>query len=314
MLISVVITTHNEGDELTRTVRSILTNTRGPIEVIIIDDGSTDDLLAGFADSRVRVIRHPTRVGVAASRDEGARDSRGDAIAFVDGHQRMSRNCLDHLARVSLGRSAISWPDIAGFDGSIPFAHGASFQLCAEHGFFTAAWNSAMPRQSITPITALRAPGYMIPRRIYERVCWPQALRGWGGSEAAVSLKAFFAGVPIVHACGPIARHLFRKQFPYTVTAQSVWRNQAIIARVCFDDRSWHEYWYPEVFQGNLSSATEAELDSQIVREDRRRFKLQKVRSDDEFWCDLLKQPLPPALARQRASAAESPQPVAGQT
>jgi hypothetical protein len=67
------------------------------------------------------------------------------------------------------------------------------------------------------------------------------------------------------------------------------WRNHALIARVCFDDRTWTRYWLPEVFRANLTADVLDELDSPGVRAEHERFMELKVRPDREFWRGLLR-------------------------
>jgi glycosyltransferase involved in cell wall biosynthesis len=83
--VSVVIPAYNPGRMVSMAVESVLTQTRPAREVIIIDDGSTDDAAAAltrFGD-RVRVVRQEN-LGVAAARNRGAWETAGDLIAFLD--------------------------------------------------------------------------------------------------------------------------------------------------------------------------------------------------------------------------------------
>jgi hypothetical protein len=121
-------------------------------------------------------------------------------------------------------------------------------------------------------------------------------LRGWGASEAAISIKAFFLGIDILHVCGPLTRHLFRPKFRYSVTDEGVSRNHALIARVCFDDRTWFDYWLPRVFEGCLSLETIRELDAPEVVAEHEAFLNLKRRSDLEFWRGLLRRKEPSVL------------------
>ncbi len=87
MKVSVVIPTHNRRAWLRQTLRSVLRQDHRDLEVIVVDDGSTDDtveMLAEVSDHRVRVIRHESPQGVGASRNHGAAEARGGWIAFVD--------------------------------------------------------------------------------------------------------------------------------------------------------------------------------------------------------------------------------------
>ncbi len=84
-MISVVIPSYNAGRWLAASLDSILAQTRPPGEIVVVDDGSTDDtaaLLATYRD-RVRVVRG-THAGLAAARNLGLAVARGDWIAFHD--------------------------------------------------------------------------------------------------------------------------------------------------------------------------------------------------------------------------------------
>jgi glycosyltransferase involved in cell wall biosynthesis/GT2 family glycosyltransferase len=83
--VSVVIPTYNRARWLPETVASVLAQTAPPLEIIIVDDGSTDDTLevcSGFPGP-VRCIRQDNR-GVGAARNRGAAEARGQWIAFLD--------------------------------------------------------------------------------------------------------------------------------------------------------------------------------------------------------------------------------------
>jgi len=118
-------------------------------------------------------------------------------------------------------------------------------------------------------------------------------LRGWGASEASIVVKAFFATIDIVHLMGPLARHRFQKEFSYATTWDGIWRNQAIIARICFDDSTWFQYWLPRVFEPHLNEEARATLESAEVQAEHAEFLTKKVRTDRQFWTDLLRLPPP---------------------
>jgi glycosyltransferase involved in cell wall biosynthesis len=85
--VSVIIPTYNRCWRLSRTMTSALSQTGVAIELLIVDDGSTDGtraLLVSMSDRRIRVIRNPSRRGVAAARNIGIRAARGRWIALLD--------------------------------------------------------------------------------------------------------------------------------------------------------------------------------------------------------------------------------------
>lgn len=85
-LVSVVVTTYNQAAYIEQTLESVLAQTYDPYEVIVVDDGSTDDTPARMVrfDGRIEYVRQKN-MGVAGSRNTGVGMARGEFIAFLDG-------------------------------------------------------------------------------------------------------------------------------------------------------------------------------------------------------------------------------------
>ena len=86
MTVSVVIPTYNRAHTVIDAVRSVLRQTHRDLELIVVDDGSTDDTAARLetvADPRMRVImgRH---AGVSAARNLGVSKASGQLVSFLD--------------------------------------------------------------------------------------------------------------------------------------------------------------------------------------------------------------------------------------
>jgi glycosyltransferase involved in cell wall biosynthesis len=84
--ISVVIPLYNKQNYVEQAVTSALQSGMPPHEIIVVDDGSTDDgpqRVSAMGDSRVRLIRQPNG-GVSAARNRGIREVSGDYVAFLD--------------------------------------------------------------------------------------------------------------------------------------------------------------------------------------------------------------------------------------
>jgi glycosyltransferase involved in cell wall biosynthesis len=85
--VSVVIPTRNRRDFLRLALFSVLRQREVDLEVIVVDDASTDDtaeIAGGTADSRVRLVRQPSPAGVSAARNRGIGEAKGAWVAFLD--------------------------------------------------------------------------------------------------------------------------------------------------------------------------------------------------------------------------------------
>lgn len=85
--VSVVIPNHNRGHCIARAIGSALAQTRPALEVIVVDDGSTDgsrEAVESLGDPRVRWIGHGVRRNAAAARNTGLDAAAGEFVAFLD--------------------------------------------------------------------------------------------------------------------------------------------------------------------------------------------------------------------------------------
>jgi glycosyltransferase involved in cell wall biosynthesis len=86
-LISVIIPTYNRSHLIMGAIESAIAQSYQNLEIIIVDDASTDkteELIATVKDSRLRYIRHQTNLGGANARNTGIDAAQGEYIAFLD--------------------------------------------------------------------------------------------------------------------------------------------------------------------------------------------------------------------------------------
>ncbi len=99
--VSVIISTYNRADLLPDAIESLLNQTYVPDEIVVVDDGSTDntsDILALYAPS-VIAITQPNR-GPSAGRNVGLRIATGDLIAFLDSDDTLHSNSIERRVQI----------------------------------------------------------------------------------------------------------------------------------------------------------------------------------------------------------------------
>lgn len=103
-LFSVVIPLYNKSSDLNISIGSAISQTVSNIEIIVVDDGSTDDSVVvakSIGDSRIRIIQQTNR-GQAAARNVGIFASTGRYVAFLDADDYWSSTHLDELRSIFL--------------------------------------------------------------------------------------------------------------------------------------------------------------------------------------------------------------------
>jgi len=103
LLVSVVIPCFNQGSFVREALESVFEQTWKSVEVIVVDDGSTDDtaaILGCIKDPRLRVVSQENQ-GVAGARNRGIEAARGDYVVPLDADDRilpeMIRSCMNVL-------------------------------------------------------------------------------------------------------------------------------------------------------------------------------------------------------------------------
>ena len=175
-LVSAVIPTFNRGPLLERAIGSVLAQTYRPVEIIVVNDGSTDDTAARVGRLDIPGLRYfhtRANAGAAAARNLGIAEARGDLIAFLDADdewlpEKIARQVAafaggpQRIALIYCGAAEVSpdWPTVERH----PVLRGALFEKLRLRNF-------------------LRTPSVMVRRDVLDRVggfdCGLAACEDW---------------------------------------------------------------------------------------------------------------------------------------
>jgi glycosyltransferase involved in cell wall biosynthesis len=133
---SVIIPAYNAGAYIGEALESVFAQTRQPDEIIVVDDGSTDDtaaVVARFTDRRVR-YRHQAKQGVSTARNQGLNEANGDYITFLDADDRWLPTMLEEQGALLDARPdvVLSFTNFRRFNEATGAALGEQFAYFPE--------------------------------------------------------------------------------------------------------------------------------------------------------------------------------------
>src|SRR5690554_3277529 len=110
-MFSVVIPLYNKELSISNTIQSVLDQTFQDFEIVIINDGSTDNSVKEvekFDDKRIRLI-HQDNQGVSAARNRGIEEARNEWIAFLDADDLWMISKLHKVQNIIKDNSNVEW-------------------------------------------------------------------------------------------------------------------------------------------------------------------------------------------------------------
>ncbi len=132
--VSVVIPTYNCAKYIAESIESVLAQTLPPAEILIVDDGSTDDtraVVSTFTDSRIRYLERPHR-GIAATRNAGIDVACGGYLAFLDADDRWRPAMLERQVALLEGDRSL----VCSFTNFVRFVEGTGEVLPEQFTYY----------------------------------------------------------------------------------------------------------------------------------------------------------------------------------
>ena len=228
-LISVIIPVHNGGSTIGTCLQSLFSSPHGPLEVIVVDDFSTDntaDIVRQFPCRFVRLERHS---GAAGARNAGARESRGEILFFIDADCVVQETTLGRVAEVYRKN-----PDCVIGGSYAPVAHDDSFYSTFQSVFIN---YSELKTQ---------APDYIASHAM---VIGREVFRKSGGfaedfmpilEDVEFSHRLKRAGVSLVMDGGILVRHIFnydlKRSFRNALKKSRYWTTYSLENRDLMQD------------------------------------------------------------------------------
>lgn len=103
-MFSVIIPTYNNASGITAAISSVLNQSRNDFEVIVVDDGSTDnteEVVYSLNDNRIKYFKLEKNRGVHVARNLGLEQASGQRIVFLDSDDELFLSCLEEFYKVA---------------------------------------------------------------------------------------------------------------------------------------------------------------------------------------------------------------------
>ena len=246
---SIIMVAHNENQYLQRTFDSIMSNTPLDelLEVIFIDDESyppASDVIDGMNNPLIRIIRNDERQGLIRAKSQGARESSGDVIIYLDAHIRAYPGWFEPLMRhTGENNKRIVVP-------LIPVLNETTWEQIGNYVGVKLLFDWKMDfiwLQDEKPIddwVPIMSGGLLAISRdwFFESGAYDEGMLMWGGENVEQSVRNWLCGGEIVVARDSRVGHMFRDKSPYVINTTQIHVNKARAVDVWFDD--WIEYYY----------------------------------------------------------------------
>ncbi|SCL33631.1 Glycosyl transferase family 2 [Micromonospora nigra] len=183
-LVSVIVPNYNYAQPLRHCLAALAAQTHGPLEVIVVDDGSTDDSVAVADSFGVRVLRTPVNSGPSVARNIGAEAARGEILMFVDSDVALAPDAVANAVAILAAEPGVG--AVCGNYDTVPMTPGGvvrDYRNLYRHWWFRIAEGSITGFMS----TAIVA----VPSRVWDEVGpWNPRLTQSEGADVVERLTA----------------------------------------------------------------------------------------------------------------------------
>ena len=282
-MMSIIITSHDEGDLLYKTLDSLCTNTNGQFQVVVIDDASSSPIY-NHPNSTMVFHRNRIRRGLIYSRILGADYSVGTHLVFMDAHCKPERDWDVPLLEAfrQYGDRVIVSPAIPALNASI-WKNNMNQKgvVMRFDGNLNMKWIDATDESlpyCESPIFA--GSTFMISKSFYNELGgFDNGLEIWGGENIDLSVRCWLCGGRVLVAKSSYVGHLFKSSFTYAVPTGTINKNKLRVSYVNFSpDRFKRISTWLGLSQGHLQDAQFWDT------ADTRRLQLLRDRIFDDDW------------------------------
>ena len=130
MLISVIIPLYNKESSIAQTLQSVFSQDYSDFEIVVVDDGSTDnsvEIVEAMNDPRIRLIKQENG-GPSMARNTGVKNAKGEWILFLDADDEMLPGALEFFSKKIQNHT-----DVDMFLGEVIVNNGKAEHLAIEY-------------------------------------------------------------------------------------------------------------------------------------------------------------------------------------